>query len=301
MPKSWRSLSPARSMKNNLIKLAVVIAGLGIFLILPVAKNSTNDKSLAEVKEAANNPSPVVEAKAALAENLKTGGILFEKKSKEVLPLASLTKIISALVVADQADLDEEVQISKKAISTPEPSSLRAGEHLRARDLLAMAMVESSNDAVAALAENFGDEEWFLNLMKNKAESLGASDMKFNNPIGLDVSGEVAGGYGSAEDLIKIASQTLDSPIWSLGSVRVVKSTEGFIHKLNPTNNLDSEITPLLGAKTGYTDLAGGNLLIITEYPIGNPIGIVVLGSTENGRFSDVKNILNWIKSKKAL
>jgi len=62
---------------------------------------------------------------------------------------------------------------------------------------------------------------------------------------------------------------------------------------------LGPELTPLVGSKTGYTDLAGGNLLVIVEYPIGHPLGIVVLGSSAEGRFLDVKKILKWIKSQR--
>ncbi len=287
---------------NTHIVLFIVVGVLGAIFFLPIPNNAFPiNKNVAHVVESSEQKIPDIEARAGLARDLITGKTFFEKNSKEVLPLASLTKIISALVAVDHADLNQEIQISQKAVLTLEPSSLTVGEHVRVRDLIAMAMVESSNDAVAALVENFGDEEWFLSLMKEKAESLGVPDMQFSNPIGLDVSQIEAGAYGSADDLITIAGKTLGSPIWNLESVREVKSLEGFIHKLNPTNILDPEITPILGAKTGYTDLAGGNLLVITEYPIGNPIGIVVLGSSAGGRFSDVKNILNWIKTQKSL
>jgi len=144
-----------------------------------------------------------------------------------------------------------------------------------------------------------GDAEWFLRIMDETARLYGAHGMQFYTPTGLDVSMDQAGGYGSASDLLAIVTNSLDTPLWELGNVREVVSREGFVHTLRTTNAIDADITPLIGAKTGYTDLAGGNLLIITEYPIGQPLGIVVLGSSLEGRFSDMKKILGWIKDTK--
>ena len=109
----------------------------------------------------------VVEARSALVIDLLTNEIIFEKNIYEPLPLASLSKIISSLVVVDYLNLDEYVEISKTAIATEEPSTLRVGEHLRVEDLLTMAMGESSNDAMMALVEKLGDEKWFIEFYKS--------------------------------------------------------------------------------------------------------------------------------------
>ena len=280
------------------------LALLLIFLYLPAPITD-----LSAVKKNLGNFSlPPIEAKSALAEDLLTGEVLFSKNSGEVLPLASIAKIVALLAVSDYASLDEETAVSKTAVLTPEPSSLRIGEHFLVKDLVSMAMAESSNDAVTALYEyivqknQIAEEkqiEWFLDLMRKKAERLGAADMKFYNVWGLDESSTLGGAYGSADDLLKIAKASLGSLLWQLGAVREIVSREGIKHILKPTNELGPELTPLLGSKTGYTDLAGGNLLIIVEYPIGHPLGIVVLGSSAEGRFSDVKKILEWIKARR--
>ena len=280
------------------------ILAAALFLILyflPVSKVAPIEKRVWLTQKP-----PEIEAKAASAQDLMSGEVLFSKNSKEALPLASLTKILSGLTVLDQVDLEDEIEITKFAVSAPEPSSLRAGEHLKAKELLAMVMAESSNDAITALFEYAskknkitpdGAEAWFLDLMREKAETLGAKSMNFNNVTGYDVSQTVSGGYGSTEDLLKIITATLASSLWQFGSIGEVISSEGIRHILKPTNKLGPELTPLLGSKTGYTDLAGGNLLVIVEYPIGHPLGIVVLGSSEKGRFEDVKKILEWIKT----
>ena len=290
--------------KNNLYILFSLIA-LALFLFLPAPK-----KEIAHKPSQINNPAPDIEAKAALAEDLLLGEVLFSKNSSEVLPLASITKIITLLAVFDKVAFGEEVAVSQAAVLTSEPSSLRVGEHFSARDLASMAMAESSNDATYALFEHtyiknqITDElaeAWFLDSMRQKAEVLGAKSMNFYNITGLDVSKSASGTYGSVEDVMKIAQASLDSPIWQLGAVHEIVSKEGIKHKLKPTNKLGPELTPLVGSKTGYTDLAGGNLLVIVEYPIGRPLGIVVLGSSEEGRFEDVKKVLEWIKSQKPL
>ncbi|KKT29936.1 hypothetical protein A3G55_03190 [Candidatus Giovannonibacteria bacterium RIFCSPLOWO2_12_FULL_44_25] len=287
----------------NLKAIVLILAALVIVLLLPAEQPSAskNDPS-----QPSKPPSPQIEAKSALAQDFLTGEILFSKNSDAILPLASITKIITILAVLDKLDLDEEVEISSKAVLTTEPSSLRVGEHIKVRDLITMAIVESSNDATYALFEraykksglpDFA-EAWFLDLMRQKAAALGAPNTVFNNFIGLDVSETLSGAYGSAADLLKITQASLDSPIWQFGTVREIISKERIRHALKPTNQLDSDLNLLVGAKTGFTDLAGGNLLVIVEHPIGNPIGIVVLGSSEKGRFEDVKKILEWIKNQ---
>lgn len=291
---------------NKLYIFLGALALLLIFLYLPAPR-----ADLSAVKSLpAGGPekilTPRIEAKSALAEDLLTGEVLFLKNSGEVLPLASITKIVALLAVLDYASLDEETAISKTAVLTPEPSSLRISEHFLVKNLVSMAMAESSNDAVTALYEYVAEKnqiaqenqkEWFLDLMRKKAERLGTADMKFYNIWGLDESSELAGGYGSADDLLKIAKASLGSPLWQLGAVGEIVSKEGVKHNFKFTNELEPELTPLLGSKTGYTDLAGGNLLVIVEYPVGHPLGIVVLGSSWEGRFLDIKKIFEWVKS----
>ena len=267
--------------------LLLTAALFSILYFLPISKQGP------AINIGIEKEPPEIEARGAFAQDLISGEVLFFKNPKEILPLASLTKILSGLVVLDRVDLEDEIEIMK-------------GEHLKTKDLLAMAMVESSNDAITVLFEYASQKNeivpdgagtWFLDLMRKKAESSGAESMNFNNVTGYDISPSVSGGYGSAEDIMKIAKSSLASPLWQFGEVREIISREGIKHALKPTNELAPELTPLIGSKTGYTDLAGGNLLVIVEYPIGRPLGIVVLGSSAEGRFSDVKKILEWIKA----
>ena len=288
---------------KKIIKLALVAGAFFSFTLLPATSPPKRDAISflppllskergfgGEVGEGV-----VVEARSALVFDLLTEEILFEKNINEPLPLASLSKIISSLVVADHINLDEYVEITKSAVETPEPSNLKVGEHLLAEDLLAMAMGESSNDAMMALVEHFGDANWFLQLMNEKTKELGAKTMSFLNPTGLDIKlslghqmtqTEFGSNYGSASDLAKVVKNSLDSIIWQVGN------KEG----LKYTNLLRGEISGIVGAKTGFTDSAGGNLVLIIERPIGKPKLIIILGSTLKGRFEDAKKLVTLLK-----
>ncbi|MEK9175495.1 MAG: hypothetical protein AAB795_02775 [Patescibacteria group bacterium] len=294
-------------MNNNTSLLIIPsIILLGLISLLPAKtieqKNITGVVASLEINQL---PIPDIQARAALVVDFENSNILFEKNSKEALPLASLTKIISALVIEDNSQPDDFVRISKQAVETDGASRLKIGEYFAVKDLLAMAMIESSNDSISALVEFVATKQnivpkyseiWFTNLMRQKALSLGAENMIFNNPTGLDVSTTTAGGYGSVENIIQIAQKSYSSNIWRFSSAQRIISQEGRIHTLYTTNILEGDITQLVGSKTGFTDVAGGNLLVLFEYPINHPKAIVVLGSTSQGRFDDVKTLFDYVK-----
>ncbi len=289
-------------MKKSNIIFLVFLAILALIVLVPAKRILEEKPPVPAVKI----PPPELEANAALAVDFLNGATLYAKNETKPLPLASLTKIISALVILDLAKEDEEVLISPHAIATEGQSTLIAGEHLTVRDLLVMVMRESSNDAMEALVEHVAQKNnvapedadiWFLPSMEQKALLWKLNDMVFLDPTGLDVNRTIAGAYGSARDILRIAQYSYNSELWQLGKIESVTSKEGTVHMVNPTNLLDGALPQLIGAKTGFTDIAGGNLLVLMEYPIGHPLGIVVLGSSEQGRFEDVKKLLDWIKS----
>jgi D-alanyl-D-alanine carboxypeptidase len=292
---------------------ATILASIfGIFLVLPISPFTeiVNEQPLIEQLEleTKSHIPPIVIAKSALAVDLTTGEILFEKSSEKILPLASITKLISLLVVLDYIDPNEIVTISLNAILTPEPSGFFVGQQFFAKDLIALTLVSSSNDSITALLEHAAEKNsiipekqnaWFLHAMNNKTETLGAHGNVFYNATGLDISDSLAGSYSSASNLLKIINGSTLSPLWQYGTKREITSLDGKIYNLTPTNKLDFFLPNLIGAKTGFTDLAGGNLFILIEYPLTKPIAIIVLGSTEEDRFTDVKKIFTWIKEVK--
>ncbi|MFN7019471.1 MAG: serine hydrolase [Fimbriimonadales bacterium] len=130
---------------------------------------------------------PQVQARAAVLIDAETGQTLYARRAHQQLPPASLTKIMTAILVLEACDLDDTVQASKRAVNTqPSSMNLRVGEQVKVRDLLYALMLRSANDAAVALAEHVaGSVEAFAQQMNQKARELGAKRTHFVNPHGL--------------------------------------------------------------------------------------------------------------------
>ncbi|MFQ3612071.1 MAG: D-alanyl-D-alanine carboxypeptidase family protein, partial [Fimbriimonadales bacterium] len=130
---------------------------------------------------------PTVRAKSAILMEASNGQVLYEKNARQPMPPASLTKVMTALVVLERCQLDEWVTASEKAVQTQASSmNLRVGEKVKVRDLLYALMLRSANDAAVALAEHVaGSVEAFAQLMNERAKELGATRTHFVNPHGL--------------------------------------------------------------------------------------------------------------------
>jgi len=246
-----------------------------------------------------------LKARAVYVYDLSTKKIIFEKNSTEQLPLASLTKLMMAVVANDMAEKDSRVTIRKEFLTEDGDSGLAVGETWKLKDLLDFSLVVSSNDGSRALASVIGSvtnnntdfdngQKDFISRMNDKANSLGLSRMYFVNTTGLDV-GTVSGGYATAQDVGTLLSYIISKKPTLLEATTYKKTvfystTEK--HTAKNTNSVMGEIPGLIASKTGYTDLAGGNLAIAFDPSIGEPIVIVVLGSTQEGRFEDVSKLV---------
>jgi serine-type D-Ala-D-Ala carboxypeptidase (penicillin-binding protein 5/6) len=239
---------------------------------------------------------PIIDAKAALVYDYKSSKVLYEKNISEQLPIASLTKILSAMIVLDNFNLDEVVSIGKSSIRVDgEKQDLYVDEQITVENLLMMMLIESSNDAAYALANYSEHHEFnFIERMNNTARSLGMMDSLFLDPAGLN---DLA--YSSADDLLKLIIKALEYDfIWdsTLQNEVVVESiNEGVKHNLLNTNKLLGVIDGINGGKTGYTDAALGCMILIfnvTDYP--SDIVSIVIGSQD--RFRDTTSLIDWIK-----
>lgn len=228
-----------------------------------------------------------------LAIDLQTQAILYEKNAMERVPIASLTKLMTAAIILEENDPNDIVTVSENAASTTGSSmNLYAGEQISIRNLLYGLLIESGNDAALALAEhNAGNETAFIEKMNRNAEKLGLEDTHYKNTNGLDS----AGAYSSARDLAALSSHILqDESIREMvkQSSVTVSSENGNEHELVNTNILLGQMG-IKGFKTGRTPLAGECLITLADSPNGNEILTVVLGSTN--RFSDTKILIDWI------
>ena len=259
--------------------------------------NTTKQKSSLSVVTASSTIQKIdpfmtvsLQAKAAYVWDITDQKVLFAKNADEVMPLASITKIMTADIADEILSPTSTVSISKEALDQDGDNGLLLGEQWTFKKLLDFTLVVSSNDGAWAIASSASPD--FIGKMNEKAKTLGLTSMSFFNPTGLDLSLTQSGAYSSAADVAKLFSYTLQSHPEVFDATRDAKFTTSSLDKIQHTAvNTDEEINNIpgiIGSKTGYTDLSGGNLAIIYDASINYPIVVVVLGSTYDGRFSDI-------------
>jgi D-alanyl-D-alanine carboxypeptidase (penicillin-binding protein 5/6) len=237
-------------------------------------------------------------AKAAIVYDLATGETLYEKNAEAQLPLASLTKLLTVYAALGAMPEDTRVTISDTALAVEGESGLLQGESFTFEHLAKLALVASSNDAAAAIAEAASTKRGVAKaaLMGSAITSAKLTQTYAVNGTGLDESTSVSGAYGSARDVALLAGALLEkAPELAQATVSnsvSVYSEEGTLHTLQNTNQHVSSQPGTLLSKTGFTDLAGGNLAVVFDASFNHPIAIVVLGSTKEGRFSDVDALM---------
>lgn len=232
-------------------------------------------------------------AKTALAIDLDTQSILYEKNSYDRRPIASLTKLMTAYVILKESDPSSIVTVSDHAARTEgSRMGLVTGEQISVRNLLYGLLIESGNDAAVALAEfNAGDEASFIKKMNDEAENLGLENTHYANTTGLDNQNS----YSTAHDLLVLSSHLLkDDGVREIvkNSSYEVTGENGEVHQLKNTNILLGQLG-IEGMKTGTTPSAGECLLSLAKNPEGHEILTVVLGSSD--RFIDTKILVDWI------
>lgn len=235
-----------------------------------------------------------LQAKAAYVWDIKDQKVLFAKNADEVLPLASITKIMTADVASELLSPTADITISAMDIAQDGDSGLLLDEHWMFKKLLDFTLAVSSNDGAFALALTASPD--FVTKMNEKAKTLGLLSMQFFNPTGLDESLTQSGAYSSAADVAKLFSYTLKNHPEVFEATRSARFTtsslSGFSHVAVNTDAEINNIPGIIGSKTGYTDMAGGNLAIVYDASVNYPVVVVVLGSTYDDRFTDVKNLV---------
>jgi D-alanyl-D-alanine carboxypeptidase (penicillin-binding protein 5/6) len=235
---------------------------------------------------------------------LKTGQVIYEKNANAQLPLASLTKLMTVLTAMDTLTPNESVEITHEAL-TPEGGGLNAGEVWRTEDLVDYTLIASVNDGAHALAlaaseKNGEGEAGFIARMNAKAKAIGMVQTYFTNDTGLDISELAGSSYGSARDIaILFEYLAVHVPRLVEGSTSDSKTfiaETGQVHTALNTSSVIGALGGAIASKTGFTDLAGGNLGIVFEPIPGKPVSAVVLGSTREGRDTDMKVLIDAAK-----
>ncbi|MFA5744808.1 MAG: serine hydrolase [Candidatus Paceibacterota bacterium] len=283
-----------RSMREASTALLFSFSILALFFFMPISKIATPTTPtgvLSPVPDAfAHIP---LEAKAAIVYDLVTGETLYGKNADDQLPLASLTKLLTVYAALSKLSPNTPITISDSATQLGAPHAFSTGQTFALDDLARLTLTASLNDGATAIAEATAALEGNSQneMLAGAAAALELSQTYAVNGSGLDVNGSVAGGYGSAYDLARLSGAFVaQSPTIAAATTEhsaQAISKEGKSFSVINTDPMINTIPHLLLSKTGYTDLAGGNLVLVFDSGIGHPIAVVVLGSSQKARFTD--------------
>jgi D-alanyl-D-alanine carboxypeptidase (penicillin-binding protein 5/6) len=239
---------------------------------------------------------PTIAARAALLADLDNGTVLFDKEATTPRPVASLTKIMTALVVLTRSSLDDLVRVDPAAVfarrdfGASSILGLRAGERIRVRDLLYGLLLGSANDAAEALAIHVsGSVGAFVELMNRRARALGMRDTSFASPHGLDDRGR-----STAADLLVLLRAAHANPIFErivATRFRTIASPAGRPRRIQNRNAMLWLYDDAVGTKTGLTAGAGPCVAVVAERD-GRRLVAIVLGA-EREAFSPAATLLN--------
>ncbi|WP_067728216.1 D-alanyl-D-alanine carboxypeptidase family protein [Oceanobacillus damuensis] len=207
---------------------------------------------------------PEVSASHAILIEQSTGRVLFEKNAQEKANIASITKIMTAIIAIESGKLDEKVSASRKAINTEGSSIyLEQGEKILLEDLIYGLMLRSGNDAAVAIAEHVGgSEEGFVFLMNEKAKWLGMTNSHFDNPHGLDSETH----YSSAYDMAMLMRYAMENELFKkISGTETYKSDNRSYSWQNKNKLLTQFYEYCTGGKTGYTKQTGRTLVSTAE------------------------------------
>lgn len=250
-------------------------------------------------------------AHASAIVDADTGVLLYGSNDDERRQIASLTKMMTSVIVAERVEnLDESVVIDEEAIYAEGtrvgcPRSgycignrLRVGEKVSVRSLLKAALMNSANDAAIALGKHVGGtQEEFANIMNIRAKELGLENTHFCTPSGLEPDGRESECYSSAADIARIAAWSLQYDVlWEIMQLpgTTITSVDGTeTHDILNTDALLGQLPGLIGTKTGFTPLAGYSLLAAAQDPTGRH-KVVAVVLDDPYRWQDIQTMFAW-------
>lgn len=303
------SVTQRRVVVGPLVLIAMfsVSAGLTAFYLSTTTSSSAVSQSAAVANVATPFDGITLEAESAYVLDLATGHVLYQRNATTQLPLASLTKVSMALAVSEVLPHDSILTIPYDTAPRGSAERLGRGEAWSVQSVVNFTLIASSNggaDILAAAADEglrarhpaapAGSATlWRMN---DIARSLGLTNTYFLNVNGLDISTTQAGAYGSAKDMAALFSYAASHDAGTFaGTARggmLLTSISGTQTSAFNTNLALGSIPGLIMGKTGFTDLAGGNLAIVFDVGPAHPVVAVVLHSSETGRFEDMKKLV---------
>ena len=270
-------------MKRKMLIFFIVFILLVSFTIPVFADNS-------EVEELELN------ARIALIYDRASGRVLYEKNGDKQTPMASTTKIMTAIVVLENTNLKDIVTIDSKSASIGGSRlGLKKDDKITINDLLYGLMLRSGNDAASALAIYVGGSiQNFADMMNNKAEELGLTNSHFVVPHGLDNEGH----YTTAHELAKITDYALKNETFKkiVSTSNTTISINGNLKQINNTNKLLNSVSGVYGVKTGFTNGAGRCLVTAWEKNDMDIITVIIGADTNNLRTTDTKKLIEYVE-----
>ena len=243
---------------------------------------------------------PDVRAAAAIIFNPETGKVLWEENSQDKRSIASITKVMTAVVfLEDNPDLSQEITIERGDVYAASTTYLKANERITLDNVLHLTLIASDNAAARALARvSHGGTAAFVERMNEKALELGLENTSFADPSGLNPQN-----MSSAYDLSRLisfaAADDRIAPIMRTAEYQVSTSRRTF--SIHSTNQLvRSGDVDVMGGKTGFISKAGYCLATLLRLPQSDhQVAVVVLGATSNtGRFWETRHLFNWLSQK---
>ncbi|XOA43114.1 MAG: D-alanyl-D-alanine carboxypeptidase family protein [Candidatus Nealsonbacteria bacterium] len=302
-------------MKKNIITLAIFLISVILFWkgMIFFQKNledffyaqiSEPLQEMAFVKIPPKKAKPDLHLESAISVKINKSGkekILLRKSATRTMPIASLTKLMTALIVLENTpqndyDFSKVVMVSKTAAdqdNVPVYGNLKEEEAFSIEELLDLMLIYSSNDAAFALSEVIG-EELFIEKMNQKAQSLGLKNTYFTNSTGLDPEDqEQIPNYSTAQDLATFSKYILNNyPL--IFKISLEKGPYSTTNGLSDLYILNEQ--KIVGGKTGYTEKAGACMLLILEDEKENYFINIILGTdSPKERIQEMQKIIDWI------
>lgn len=284
---------------KNLLK-----RGTGLILILSILFTCSLSTAFADSE-------PSVKGKTAIVYCSTTDEIIWSKNADKKMNPASMTKLMTCLLAIENLDLDQEVEITQEATEViPTKIYLKAGEKVTVNDLLHAAMLESANDAAMALGiATAGSVKDFAKMMNARAKKLGCKNTKFVNPSGLYAEGHVSTAYDIAliskeafsNQILRSIASTLEYtiPATNVSGERELENGNMFLKggelKLSTGTIKVKKYDEVFGGKTGTTEEGVATMTVGMNYD-GLEIFTVIMGTTMEKRYSDIRKLLNYGK-----
>jgi D-alanyl-D-alanine endopeptidase (penicillin-binding protein 7) len=247
------------------------------------------------------NVVPDIRAAAAIIYDPATGKVLYEENAQDERSIASITKVMTAIVFLESTnDLNQEVKIVRADTLRASTTYLRTNDRVRVSDLLHLLLIPSDNAAARALARVYpAGYDGFIARMNQKADDLGLNQTAYTDPSGL-LSDNISSAYDMARLIAFASEDDRIGPIMRTPEYSFRTAAGRAVTVRNTNQILRAGDVEVLGGKTGFISKAGYCLATLLKMPQGGPsLAVVVLGASSNvGRFWETRHLMTWLSER---